>query len=268
MAEQNNERQDGEFSVGPGGVSFRGQAYQDLRPLVKNTGEMANKIMRFGKGVLSILDLASYGIEQVQLQYAAKLEQIPEDRRQLPSFRVVGAVVRNAGYSADDPELQEMFSELLAAASDSERAGIVHASYAHIIDNMSPADAVVLIRVHRGDWSNGVSVHQMKRDPELPGRRGVSVSIGNLLRLGLIRWIQPGRRMDAADRQVLEHGTAAVGLGEDYTRKTTNQINALRRIIYRLLDPADDHQFVSLTDMGQDFCAVCLQPRSETEQSS
>lgn len=72
-----------------------------------------------------------------------KLHAIPENRRTDPPLSLVYEVLRQGTLAYDTQVLQEMFSNLLASASDLDRESYAHPSFVDRIRQMSETDALI-----------------------------------------------------------------------------------------------------------------------------
>ncbi|WP_426566348.1 DUF4393 domain-containing protein [Angustibacter sp. McL0619] len=75
---------------------------------------------------------------------ADRVAQIPEEDLITPRLSVAGPTVQGIAFTVDEPELRAMYLNLLAAASDARRASTAHPSFAEIIRQLSPEEAVLL----------------------------------------------------------------------------------------------------------------------------
>jgi hypothetical protein len=102
--------------------------YQDLfRGYVRGVGE----------------GLALYG-QAFKEKVQRRLKSIPDDRRKDPPLRLGYETVQGGILAGDEPTLQDMFANLLASASDKERADDVHPSFPEKIRSMSRHDALFM----------------------------------------------------------------------------------------------------------------------------
>lgn len=67
--------------------------------------------------------------------------QIPEERLQEPSLAIIGPAMESSKYFFEEPELREMFANLIAASFDSAHNCDIHPSFTSIIQQLSPLDA-------------------------------------------------------------------------------------------------------------------------------
>ncbi len=78
---------------------------------------------------------------------AEKLADVPEEHITSPSPVVAAQSMEGLSYSLDEPDLKEMYLNLLATASDSRRSEEAHPSFAQIIKQLSPGEASLLLGV-------------------------------------------------------------------------------------------------------------------------
>lgn len=75
---------------------------------------------------------------------AAKTADIPDDDLVSPPPSVAIPAMEGLRYSLDSPNLKEMYLHLLATASDGRRPGEAHPSFAEVIRQLSPEEALLL----------------------------------------------------------------------------------------------------------------------------
>ncbi|UKJ63710.1 DUF4393 domain-containing protein [Cellulosimicrobium cellulans] len=75
---------------------------------------------------------------------AEKLADVPEEHITSPSPVVAAQSMEGLSYSLDEPDLKEMYLNLLATASDDRRSREAHPSYAQIIKQLSSTEAAYL----------------------------------------------------------------------------------------------------------------------------
>src|SRR5450759_490020 len=72
---------------------------------------------------------------------AEKMVEVPQEEIVTPKVSVVAPAVQGLSYSLDEPNLKEMYLNLLAGASDQRRANKAHPSFAEIIKQLSADEA-------------------------------------------------------------------------------------------------------------------------------
>jgi hypothetical protein len=123
------------------------EVYSDLlKPATKRVGHAVETLFKVGLSPVSMLD---YGYNQIadwlRKKLSARIEQTPEEFRVVPPLAISVPLVTQAALTSDAPELCELFAELLSKSIDSRFASTVHPSYAHILSQLSPAEAMVSI---------------------------------------------------------------------------------------------------------------------------
>jgi hypothetical protein len=136
---------------------------------------------------------------------ARKTAHIPDGHMRTPPPSVAIPAMQSLGYSLDEPDLREMYLNLLAAATDDRREGDAHPAFAEIIRQLSPEEASILLeslsvgnqplaQVQRTmDGSPGyrlvrnhlVYIAEDDTDEPVPSTRA-AVWIDNWVRLGLV----------------------------------------------------------------------------------
>lgn len=76
---------------------------------------------------------------------AEKLADVPPERLVTPTPIVAAQAMEGLGFSLDEPDLKEMYLNLLATASDSARTEAAHPSFAQIIKQLSGKEAGLLL---------------------------------------------------------------------------------------------------------------------------
>lgn len=92
---------------------------------------------------------------------AEKLEVIPEEHRKTPKASVAIPAMEGIGITLEEPDLKEMYLNLLATASDDRRADFAHPSFVEIIKQLSSDEARFLPSVLRAS----LPIIQIRRIP-------------------------------------------------------------------------------------------------------
>ena len=72
------------------------------------------------------------------------IRRVPSERRISPAPQVLGPVLESIRYEAENTPIDEMFSQLLSRAVDSERVNEAHPAYPILIKQLSPDEAKIL----------------------------------------------------------------------------------------------------------------------------
>jgi hypothetical protein len=149
-----------------------------------------------------------YFESQFSADMSEKIKDVPEEDLVPPKPSIAGPTMQALGYSLDEPDLKEMYLQLLATAVDGRRSDQAHPSFVEVIRQLSADEARLLtvvlnethspiIRITRTDQSDpagGFSVlqsHVINWVDRAAGDRQVehpssSVYVDNWIRLGLI----------------------------------------------------------------------------------
>jgi hypothetical protein len=173
-----------------------------------------------------------------------------------PTAGIAHAALSHIAVSSDTPELRDLYAELLLKAMDSRTAATVHPAYFHIVEQLAPEEALVLVGLYelrREDlFSEKTSPYTASQGTSRPSTveeqfttfcesilsrtpSGSDVWLVNLCRLGLIS---------------LQTFGEAVLREEGHTR-------------HGYYPPSvDNHEFrlLSFTEFGKGFISACAPP--------
>lgn len=134
----------------------------------------------------------------------SKVAAIPEERLTEPALAIVGPALDASKYYFEEPELREMFANLISASMDSEKASSVQPCFTEIIKQLSPLDAQNLVCFRNDPSLNGLPLAEYRlvlketgnykilqtniflSNPSAPSIPTQAVSIAALSRLGLV----------------------------------------------------------------------------------
>ncbi|MGI5971119.1 MAG: DUF4393 domain-containing protein [Oscillospiraceae bacterium] len=174
-------------------------------------------------------------------------------------------VLRALSYSMDSGELRYMYLTLLANAMDPDTKSLVHPSFVHLIEQMSPLDArifkllaemprIPMITIFGKDRETGELAPLLKHiipNADIAPFPDVTRSLANLSRCGLIRLLEDKYYPDEDDYDVI---------------RTDNNYRAL---YYELLETfgadcelEEEPQMIEVTDSGRAFYAACLKEKN------
>lgn len=131
-----------------GGMQFVSQFYQDMaQPTVKTIGKTLNTTFEFA--TIPALALR-YATEKVKANFASRLEEykkkldkIPEDDRCMVEPEIGEPIIRNLMNTTND-QIADLFTTLLANASNIKTLDKAHPKFAHIVQNMTPDEALII----------------------------------------------------------------------------------------------------------------------------
>ena len=125
-----------------------GQVYGDLaQPSVKAVGNALGTVFEFSTSFLLPVKLLN---EKFKLnftkrlnEYKEKLEQVPEEKRCEVHPQIGTPIIEKLSYTTND-EISDMFTTLLANASNVDMVNTAHPSFVNMIERMSPDEARIL----------------------------------------------------------------------------------------------------------------------------
>lgn len=189
---------------------------------------------------------------------AGKVADIPEQNLTEPRPSVAVPAMLGLGYSLDEPDLKEMYLNLLATASDDRRRDRAHPSFAEIIRQLSGGEASLLDGVlGTRNALPIVSLHQTN-----PGVPGYLIRQSNLLNL---RRKEEGEPIEIPASAMWVDNWVRLGLVDvDYTRYLTKPDSYEwvdgRPEVVRLRGAGETIEFqrgcLRVTDFGREFAAA------------
>lgn len=192
----------------------------------------------------------------------SKVAAIPEDQLREPPLAIVGPALDASKYYFEEPELREMFANLISASMDSSKVSSVQPCFTEIIKQLSPLDAQNLACFRNSDYgrfplaeyravtkaSSNYNVLQTNVFLSNTSEQSIetqAISIASLSRLGLVKtsytsWLVDTSKYQAFSETEFYH--MCLQMLEEYPDKT--------------LDIA--HGTVCLTPLGTVFLNICL----------
>lgn len=131
------------------------QVYTDLaQPGVKAVGQALGTVLELSSTILLPLKLVN---EKAKLlfakrmnEYKEKLESIPEEKRTIVAPELGAPILDKLTYTTND-EIAEMFTNLLANASNEDRVNVAHSSFVSMIERLSSDEARILNAMQKSD---------------------------------------------------------------------------------------------------------------------
>lgn len=121
------------------------EVYSDtLSPAAKVTGSALEDAAKTLHLVLAPLQLTAALQDRFRRFIDRSIRQVPEEQRIAPAPQILGPVLEGIRYETEDTDLDNMFSQLLARASDKSRVSEAHPAYPQIIKQLSSDEAKVL----------------------------------------------------------------------------------------------------------------------------
>jgi len=124
------------------------EVYGDLaKPGVQQAGKALSTILGLGNTVLWPIALmnekAKIALEKNLEKYRIKMENTPDEDVCEIAPEVGVPIAEKLSYVTNE-ELSEMYTELLAKASQSQKENLAHPSFVNIISNISPDEAILM----------------------------------------------------------------------------------------------------------------------------
>jgi hypothetical protein len=257
MSEEN------EISVTSDGVTLKGDVVDDVRAPIKRVADTADSVLRLVDNVVGLpLDFISTHLETFRNSYRKEYENIPEEKLILPNFKTNCSVIQNVAYSAEEPEIQKLFAHLLASASDSDIAEMVHPAFASIISEMTTIDAKLLEDFNLYGTESKIGNALVEEEKVL-----IPQSISNLTRLGLIEYQDDPYSLNELRTFVGKQHYSGRSRGD--LNKTVgeliktvgeliNDVQQLKNNIIKDRQSTMTRRRMKLTQLGEDFVAVVL----------
>ena len=184
------------------------QLYSDLaQPSVRAVGQALGTVFEFSTSILLPVKLLN---EKFKInftkrlnEYKDKLESIPEEKRCVVHPQIGTPIIERLTYTTTD-EIAELFTTLLANASNVDRVNLAHPSFISIIEHLS-TDEARIIKYLKGkdeiqycdfqgminDESGGYYVivsraNLISRDVKLDYKKNIGAYLSNLESCGIL----------------------------------------------------------------------------------
>lgn len=250
--------------------------YQDaIQPAAKELGKSLKVVAQAVSVALIPIEGMVWGVEKikgfVRERVAEKLKNIPPEDVQQPKPQIAVPAVEALRYTGEEPELADLYANLLATSMDKVTAYRAHPGFVDIIKNMSPDEARILkFMVANGDQPliniklvvnkenhfrithRHVSLIAIKAACQFP--QLAANYLDNLVRLGII-----------------EIPTGSYIINEPIYQEIENYPQ-VQQIKNSLVIPDGgrvefDKSKIELTDFGKQFCRACVVDKEAQERS-
>jgi len=163
-------------NLGVGAVAK--DAYADLlKPAAGELGKNILTVARLISHVFAPLEGMVWGMDKIRdwlkVALLKRLSKVEPEKIQTPPLNVAGQILLQLPFCAEQEQerLREMYANLLAAAMDSDRVSNVHPAFVHVIEQITPEEAVILQNIARTRFS------LIEKTDEEGRPRGSSISI-------------------------------------------------------------------------------------------
>ncbi|HEY1129151.1 MAG TPA: DUF4393 domain-containing protein [Roseateles sp.] len=199
--------------------------YADLaQPGVRQVGKALETSLGLGNTLLIPISLvnerARILFTQNMDKYRKEMETVPEDEVIPAAPEIAVPIIEKLTYVSDE-KLSDLYTKLLASASDKRRVKNAHPSFVNVINNISPDEAILLPRIYRegrvpyltalaqriGEPGT-ISLGNATEDRLAEGlvfEENVSAYLANLSGLGILevdrtRWLKDVTRYEALEK--------------------------------------------------------------------
>jgi hypothetical protein len=123
--------------------------YQDaIQPAAKQIGKTLETVSKTVNIALAPIKALVWGYEKIEdfitTRVSEKLKNIPEENITTPPLQVAGPAIEALRYSGHDPNLRELYANLLATAMDKETIHKAHPGFVEIIKNLTSDEATLI----------------------------------------------------------------------------------------------------------------------------
>lgn len=248
-----------------GSMQLVNQFYQDLaQPTVQTIGKTLGTTFEFATIPALALGFAT---EKVKANFAHKLEEykkkldkIPEEDRCIVEPEIGEPIIRNLMNTTND-QIADLFTTLLANASNVKTLDKAHPKFAQIVQNMTPDEALIIQylkgkkdicyvdfrgNVHSGKGYIEIMKFVTKIDLEvnLSFPRNINAYISNLISLGVLQ--------DMAG-QFKTNDSLYEEIEKIYLPKLEQQL-----VPSRFSKISAERSFFQVTDFGKLFINACI----------
>lgn len=243
-----------------------GQVYGDLaQPSVKAVGNALGTVFEFSTSFLLPVKLLN---EKFKLnftrrlnEYKEKLEQIPEEKQCEVHPQIGTPIIEKLSYTTNE-EIADLFTTLLANASNVDMVNTAHPSFVNMIERISPDEAKLLKYLRReddipyctfnGDAKNENGYEKLADHVTLLDKQ-VELQFPNNLNAYLSNFISLGILVDMSAQYKVDK-TMYNAIREKYKLKQMESIyvpNVFKSI-------SVDESFYTITDFGKLFIKACV----------
>ncbi len=132
--------------------SVASQAYnENFKPAAAELGKTATTISKSINLALLPLESVVWSFEKIRQQLsgllAKKLENTPVEKIEPPPIHIAGPAIEAMRFSSEQPDLQEMFANLIANSMNIDTRSSTHPAFVEIIKQLSGVEATFLIFV-------------------------------------------------------------------------------------------------------------------------
>ncbi len=199
-----------------------------------------------------------YSFKETEALLAKKLEKVKVENIVEPEAYIAVPAMESLSYCMNNDELRNLYANLLANSMNKETKGKVHPSFVTIIKQMSPNDAIIFKIICEAKIRPLITLFFKYNDNHGQNDHlyniswisnidyeSVSVSIDNLIRMGLLKVPEDKHYMD-------DSNYSAVRSNPEYLKYCSKYANANVGTV------SEDKQIIIVTDLGELFYKICV----------
>lgn len=249
-----------------GTPNILGQIYTDLaQPSVKAVGQALGTVFEFSTSFLLPVKLLNekfkMNFKKRITEYEKKLEEIPEEKRCEVHPQVGTPIIEKLSYTTND-EIADLFTTLLANASNIDMVNTAHPAFISIIERLSPDEARIIKylkgkediqycdfrgNVKNGNGYNTIIEHAtlIPQEVHLAFPKNVNAYLANFVSLGILFDMVGTYRIDQAIYNKIKEFYGFEKL------KTQLAPNVFKEVVA-------NNSYYKVTDFGKLFIQACI----------
>lgn len=156
------------------------QAYRDLlSPAAKELGQSLVTVAKTVSIAMSPLAATVWGFERIKdwlnATLTVKLSKKNPDQIQSPPLSIAGPILMNLPFTDEEPDLKEMYANLLATAMDKKHCSLAHPSFVFVLQQITSDEAKLIKYIDKNSKNITYITHQVS-----DARTGVLLSKSEL----------------------------------------------------------------------------------------
>jgi len=249
-----------------GTPNILGQIYEDLaQPSVKAVGQALGTVFEFSTSFLLPVKLLNekfkMNFKKRITEYEKKLEEIPEEKRCEVHPQVGTPIIEKLSYTTND-EIADLFTTLLAKASNIDMVNTAHPAFISIIERLSPDEARIIKylkgkediqycdfrgNVKNGNGYNTIIEHAtlIPQEVHLAFPKNVNAYLANFVSLGILFDMVGTYRIDQTIYNKIKEFYGFEKL------KTQLAPNVFKEVVA-------NNSYYKVTDFGKLFIQACI----------
>lgn len=249
-----------------GTPNILGQIYEDLaQPSVKAVGQALGTVFEFSTSFLLPVKLLNekfkMNFKKRITEYEKKLEEIPEEKRCEVHPQVGTPIIEKLSYTTND-EIADLFTTLLANASNIDMVNTAHPAFISIIERLSPDEARIIKylkgkediqycdfrgNVKNGNGYNTIIEHAtlIPQEVHLAFPKNVNAYLANFVSLGILFDMVGTYRIDQTIYNKIKEFYGFEKL------KTQLASNVFKEVVA-------NNSYYKVTDFGKLFIQACI----------